>query len=311
MRGPLPLMCISSTSCGVRRRKHAQFQHIHVYDCEGIMWFCHPSPSPSQLDDLYSQWGNWTSVPLGAKGLTRHRGSPERGRPSSREKPASQEGPSRSQHQYEYIKATGMESWLPSRAVVVEIGCNDASLLSLFAGPDRVLVCVQPSAMLAFRTAAADRLNQSSSTAWHIVNQLWSPTIMRDLFQRDVKINLFLSSHVLEHMPDMCDWASGLHHVMAQNGAVFTEVPNHTGAYIVNSKVAVWGMGHISFPSPLGMQRIMESAGFMLGQLSTFGYHTDAHSKHVAANGQQIRSLFFKGPPLPRFNCGMSGFGCN
>jgi len=97
---------------------------------------------------------------------------------------------------------------------------------------------------------------------------------------------LLLSSHVLEHMPDLCSFTSSVFDLMNVNGVVFTEVPNHTGDYL---KELQGGNLHLTFPTPRGFMLLMESAGFVVAKLSTYRSFSE-----VAARGGWIRSVFIK-----------------
>ena len=77
-------------------------------------------------------------------------------------------------------------------------------------------------------------------------------------------IDLFLSSHVLEHMPDLCTFLRELHSVMAPGGLVFTEVPFQPAARLkaYANGGAQGGLFHLSLPSQRSMDLLMLANGF-------------------------------------------------
>ena len=107
---------------------------------------------------------------------------------------------------------------------------------------------------------------------------------------------MFMSSHVLEHMPDLCAFTRQLFAAMAPGGAVFTEVPNVTPAWLrAQSSQGIMpksggGPFHISWATPTGLLRYFESAGFKLGTLETF----EGYEASTKPNGLWIRAVFYR-----------------
>eukprot|EP00746_Dinoflagellata_sp_MGD_P043207 gnl/MRDRNA2_/MRDRNA2_205014_c0_seq1.p1 gnl/MRDRNA2_/MRDRNA2_205014_c0~~gnl/MRDRNA2_/MRDRNA2_205014_c0_seq1.p1 ORF type:complete len:263 (-),score=33.76 gnl/MRDRNA2_/MRDRNA2_205014_c0_seq1:387-1121(-) len=72
-------------------------------------------------------------------------------------------------------------------------------------------------------------------------------------------VDIFLSSHVLEHIPDVCSWLSGLKSALKPGGLVFTEVPKQSKdpeAHIVR------GFGHVMFFDEHSLRWLFLNAGF-------------------------------------------------
>ncbi len=76
----------------------------------------------------------------------------------------------------------------------------------------------------------------------------------------DGSIDLFLSSHVLEHLGNLPRFLrSELYPKMRHGGLVFSEVPNHDRQYILKT---FGGQFHLTFPTPEGIENLFRDAGF-------------------------------------------------
>mmetsp|Transcript_114520 Transcript_114520/g.220578 ORF Transcript_114520/g.220578 Transcript_114520/m.220578 type:complete len:471 (+) Transcript_114520:256-1668(+) len=75
----------------------------------------------------------------------------------------------------------------------------------------------------------------------------------------DSSVDLFMSSHALEHVPDLCVFLEGVMRVLKPGGLVFTEVPLQQ--HEVRSRYFN-GEFHLSFFSGHSFQRMMERNGF-------------------------------------------------
>lgn len=174
---------------------------------------------------------------------------------------------------------------LPDRAVIVEVGCSTGWLLRAFDRPGRTLVCFEPDASTALQANAS--LTFGTRSRVHVLRETFSREALEAALGAAAQINLFLSSHVLEHLPDMCKFTSTLHGKMAPGGAVFTELPNDTQEHVVSSKRD--SQFHLSMTTPGGWLRVMELAGFVLGDLRTV-----RDFEKTGTNGLWSRSLLFK-----------------
>ena len=174
---------------------------------------------------------------------------------------------------------------LPDRAVIVEVGCSTGWLLRAFDGPGRTLVCFEPDASTAMQANAS--LTFGTRSRVHVLRETFSREALEAALGASAQINLFLSSHVLEHLPDMCKFTSTLHGKMAPGGAVFTELPNDTQERVVSSTRD--SQFHLSMTTPGGWLRVMEQAGFVLGDLRTV-----RDFEKTGTNGLWSRSLLFK-----------------
>ena len=178
---------------------------------------------------------------------------------------------------------------LPEQAVVVEVGCSTGWLLRAFDGPRRTLICFEPDASTAaLANTSLTRGTQSSHV--HVLPETFTIEALDAVLGAGAQIDLFLSSHVLEHLPDLCSFLSALHAKMAPGGAVFTELPNDTQERILHSPHD--SQFHLSMTSPGGWLRLMENIGFVLGDLRTV-----RDFQTVGLNGLWSRSLLYKKNP--------------
>lgn len=261
--------CLRSTFDGcvgkpVRRHKdciiHPLMCHRHVYECPGAgIFFSHPPLSRDELSSLY------------------------RRKVSSRRLGINSE---RFVSQAAFVMAHAGHRLLDD-AVVVEIGCNQGYLLQRFGGPRRRLYCFEPNLNRAAHTATLATLRRTGSADAAIIESAWDgAALLKATGGRAV--DLFLSSHTLEHVQDGCGFLSDLHAHMAPGGAVFTEVPNHSARYLQQLKHS-GGYFHLLFPTARGLLLLLENAGFQLGALRTM-----RSNAQTGANGMWLRSLVFR-----------------
>lgn len=100
-------------------------------------------------------------------------------------------------------------------------------------------------------------------------------------------IDLLLSSHVLEHIPDLCEFMSGVHTAMRAGGVVFSETPAQPPLRsLQRSRGWKGGFFHVSYPSERGWLLMMEAIGFQLVTIET--------AVSPTGSALVIRSIFMK-----------------
>merc|ERR1712194_822219 len=106
-------------------------------------------------------------------------------------------------------------------------------------------------------------------------------TLRPQLFDGDAlepnSVDLFMSSHVAEHLTDPCAWMAGLMRVLKPGGYVFSEVPDQ---YMDPDKEMRRGQFHLLFFSKDSFAKLMTDFGFEIG--------------YVADVGGVVRSVFRK-----------------
>ncbi|CAE8717070.1 unnamed protein product, partial [Polarella glacialis] len=91
-------------------------------------------------------------------------------------------------------------------------------------------------------------------------------------------VDLFLSSHVIEHMPDPCWFLDGLKRVLKPGGLVFTEVPDQDPLGDRTFRRA--GEIHLVFFNQKTFRNMMVTSGFQLLHIGSYQW------------GSVVRSLF-------------------
>jgi 2-polyprenyl-3-methyl-5-hydroxy-6-metoxy-1,4-benzoquinol methylase len=165
---------------------------------------------------------------------------------------------------------------------VLEIGCANAYLLQRLAPWYSNVTCFEPSPILSAK-AKEELMKTKNSSDWSVTVH---PTNWDESQVTPESIDLFVSSHVLEHISDLCMFFTHLYSKMKPGGAVFSEVPNHTRDY-VNSTFG--GQFHVTLFNVRGWILMMEGVGFELMVLETTG-----GAESPLPNGYHIRAIFTK-----------------
>lgn len=159
-------------------------------------------------------------------------------------------------------------------------------LLSKFAAPGRTLVCFEPGKKFTFHTAAL--LNHTVARHSFVIPSFFDATV----HEIADGIDLFLSSHVLEHVGDLCSFLRELFAKMKPGGFVFSEVPNHNYKYVNRT---FGGLYHLSLTTPGSLNAYFYSAGFRLVDMQL----TD-QSDTLRGDGFHIRSLYMRPTTLKK-----------
>ncbi len=175
---------------------------------------------------------------------------------------------------------------------VLEIGCANAYLLRRLAPWSSDITCFEPSTNLA-SAAAKDEIMKGTNTS-NLSITVHSMNWDEDRVAPE-SVDLFISSHVLEHVPDLCNFFTQLYGKIRPGGVIFSEVPNHTLDYV---KTTFGGQFHVTLFNARGWILMMESVGFELMVIETVGVE-----ERTMPNGHHIRAIFTKpGHPLQLSN---------
>lgn len=171
-------------------------------------------------------------------------------------------------------------------ATMMEIGCAGGFLLAKLsaATPTQKVVCFE--ATPGYPVIAERNVRQSGVQDVVVYPRIWNASMIPEN-----SVDLFISSHVLEHIPDLCTFLKELYQVMKPGGAVFTEVPNHNDKYV---RGVLGGTFHLTLPTPQGLMNIMSAIGFVPVIESLIG----KNEFDTVPSGYHIRSIFTK-PPHP------------
>mmetsp|Transcript_6792 Transcript_6792/g.21771 ORF Transcript_6792/g.21771 Transcript_6792/m.21771 type:complete len:524 (-) Transcript_6792:195-1766(-) len=241
--------------------RHQLLCNRSLYECPGAgVIFTHPTLTVNEIGSLYANvYQQQNSMSLDPENV-------------------------RAVQQAEYVKQ--FASPLPKNALVVEVGCAAGHLLRRFAADARLL-CLEPSR--SYHELASRTLASAGARSWQAKRETWS----LDSARQFGPIHLFLSSHVLEHVADLCTFAAELYSAMAPGGWVFSEVPTWTAKASSEMRMP-WTHPHLThfhltMATPAGFVSLMTSAGFRLADLQTLsGFH------RRGGEGGWLRTVFYK-----------------
>lgn len=211
----------------------------YVWHCpHADTYFTHPGLQPAELGVLYAHYSGQADARLAE---------------------------TRARSQAEYVRA--LVPSLRRGAVVAEAGCSFGQLLAQLSAPDRNLVCFEPSATHA--PVAAKRLAATHPHSAHVVRSMYNASSehLRE------GIDLFVSSHVLEHVADLCTFLRELYARMRPGGHVFSEVPNNIDAYVrwQGTQRRTTANYHVNLFTPQSALAYMSAAGFRLVDMQLAG----------------------------------------
>jgi len=268
---PCPACLSSISQCGRQIREVHKDCRVSKLLCTRGVWECpatgffwtYPMLTDEQLGGLYSNHSG---------GMTRSLSSTH----------------PRIVGQYAFITQHAHEQLGRQELVVVEIGCNQGVLLAMFGGPGRTLVCFEHSFQSSpSRMASVKASLEATGSRAFVFDSGFSVHTLQASVGRS--IDLFLSSHVLEHLPDLCSFFANLFIVMSSRGAVFSEIPNHSAKIVRTLRGWRGGLFHISYPTPRSLLLIMEQSGFQFGAMRSLNsYNT------TGINGGLFRSMLFR-----------------
>jgi SAM-dependent methyltransferase len=236
----------------------------HVWQCPSVggVYFADPVATPAELGKLYAHYHGAARGPRLAI---------------------------RAKSQAMYLKR-----FLPQSAgrTVVEIGCASGALLAELASHRVVsdVVCFEQSG----EAKAAERaVRAAGARSVKVVQSLWDAN--SDALSGG--FDLFVSSHALEHVPDLCEFLAQVYRALRPGGYFFSEFPNSTDEYIkwqVKYPRPTKRGGamdfHITHLTPRGLTAYMEATGFQLVDMET----VNTGSQRTVANGSGLRFVWRK-----------------
>eukprot|EP00746_Dinoflagellata_sp_MGD_P035261 gnl/MRDRNA2_/MRDRNA2_184297_c0_seq1.p1 gnl/MRDRNA2_/MRDRNA2_184297_c0~~gnl/MRDRNA2_/MRDRNA2_184297_c0_seq1.p1 ORF type:complete len:415 (+),score=79.99 gnl/MRDRNA2_/MRDRNA2_184297_c0_seq1:132-1247(+) len=165
---------------------------------------------------------------------------------------------------------------------IVEMGCAAGYLLYNLrqqASHGGQLKCFEadPHQHQRLNKTFRDAENNTPGLTTEVIPTLFDPNKLQSN-----SVDIFLSSHALEHMPDPCLWMAGLKTVLKPGGIIFTEVP---AEYNDPENDAVHGQYHLLYFNETVFQKMMHGAGFKEIQTKTV-------KPPVTKWGAAVRSIF-------------------
>jgi 2-polyprenyl-3-methyl-5-hydroxy-6-metoxy-1,4-benzoquinol methylase len=162
-------------------------------------------------------------------------------------------------------------------SLVVEVGSNDGTLLSAFAGRGLRCLGVDPAENVA---AEARRRGVPTITAYF--SEQTAAVLRREHGQAD----LMVANNVLAHVPELNDFVRGLAMLLAPNGVLSIEVP-HVLAMLRDARFDTIYHEHVCYFSAMVLRAVLSAAGLALfdaetlpthgGSLRLFARHSELH----------------------------------
>lgn len=177
---------------------------------------------------------------------------------------------------------TGPDDWRPTQQAqliirqaslqhktgltIVEMGCAAGFLLynmRHLAGNGGKLICFEPDRSYSWKLATTLKSAKKHQPGLSTEHRL-------QFFDGDQlapnSVDVFMSSHTVEHLADPCPWFSALQKVLKPGGLVFTEVPME---YNDPEQRITRGLFHMMWLDETSWAKAMEQAGFERVEIST------------------------------------------
>jgi SAM-dependent methyltransferase len=103
----------------------------------------------------------------------------------------------------------------PPRGLVVEIGCNDGTLLHCFKQNGLLVLGVDPAEEITQRTVAS---------GIDVVNDFFTPRIASEIRAKHGPADIVVANNVIAHIDDISAVMEGVHTLLARNGVFVFEV---------------------------------------------------------------------------------------
>lgn len=141
---------------------------------------------------------------------------------------------------------------------IFEIGCNDGSFIKLLkaAGYDHI-DAAEP---------AKDAYHQARIITENVINDFFSVGLAEKLLEAHF-YDLVITRQVLEHISDLHNFLGGIKHILADNGLLVIEIPDHSMNYHF-CDYSFWEE-HINYFTLNTLRQLLASHGF-----SIFYYET-------------------------------------
>ena len=228
------------------------FCNASLYQCpQSGLIFTYPLPTTSQLSDCYSMhYTGQATLRLNHPRVV-------------------------SQHAFvqKYLSGT-----LQSLRIA-EMGCAAGYLLHQFMRDNNTLECFE--------------LSPSHHAIFVETMQTYARAVLhKSLFDKSQlpkdSIDLFLSSHVVEHIPDPCSLLKDIFYVLKSGGYMFHEIPQQNRHQILRRQ---GGTFHTTFWTPESVRSIFSDAGFEHVAIETFSDH---ETVDPTGRGRWIRTIWRK-----------------
>lgn len=152
---------------------------------------------------------------------------------------------------------------LTGGSLVVEVACNDGCLLEAFQRRSIPVLGVEPTASTATATRARDIA---------VIEDFFSRRLAGVMIDNDQQADVIVANNVLAHVPDINDFATGIHHLLKAHGVVTFEFP-HLLNLIVHNQFDTIYHEHYSYLSLTSVLRILEQNGLQVFDVARIATH--------------------------------------
>jgi len=172
-------------------------------------------------------------------------------------------------------KKSGMKD---SGLTVVEMGCAAGWVLynlKQVAGNGGRLVCFEanPHHIPLVKETFQMARTEVNGLSTELIGKLFTPGVLNES-----SVDIFTSSHTLEHLADPCPWLAEIYRVLTPGGLVFTEVPDQDND---PAQGLVRGQFHLLYFKESTFKEMMSNAGF-------------EHVSSVTTTQNAVRAIFRK-----------------
>lgn len=143
---------------------------------------------------------------------------------------------------------------------ILEMGCAAGFVLynlRAHAANGGNLVCFEGDPT--YSDLARETLQRAKNSTSGL-NYRFFPTLFNGSKFKSRSVDIFTSSHVLEHLPEPCQWLDELRRILKPGGLVFTEVPDQIRDPV---KGITRGQFHLLYFADREFRHFMESNGFV------------------------------------------------
>ncbi len=194
------------------------------------------------------------------------------------------------EHFVDYATEVVSRFLVPEQAIVVEIGCNDGILLKPIADQGvRTIIGIDP---------ATNVVAQIDDTRIVIVNDFFSETSSRQIFDEHGAADLIVANNVFAHIADIGGVAAAVKALLKDNGVFVFEV-HYLGKIIHGMQYDMVYHEHLYYYSLLALENFFGRLGMVIFDVKLIQIHAGSMryyvckdaSDHASAVSCRVRNL--------------------
>ncbi len=164
---------------------------------------------------------------------------------------------------------------------IIELGCAGGFLLEQFTGNGNVLECFEAS--VNYHSVFHETMSKANHSSYVLHTRLFDENAITPL-----SVDVFLSSHVIEHIPDPCATLRLMYGALKPGAVMFHEMPRKTLEGVLQVQ---GGLFHTTFWTVETVRNVFTAVGFEEIAIETFKNFQEVDP---SGRGKYIRSLFRK-----------------